>query len=125
MIKMDESEMPSEPKMFRITIEDIERVGYSDGTAAWIATRCAHPSLPRGIVKIVDGEFRKILKIPKKVDKGSIRRRNDSRRPWFEQVRGLRTSGCERPCAEMRRQRRQRQPRQEAVGRQKPPVRGA
>jgi hypothetical protein len=94
-------------------------------TVAWAATRCAHPSRPRGRVNIVDDEFKMILEVQKKVDKGSRRRRSDSRRPWSEQVRGLRVWECERQCVGTRKGLHRLQPRQEAVRRREPPVKGA
>ena len=31
VIKVDESDLPGDPRRFRITKEDIERIGFSDG----------------------------------------------------------------------------------------------
>ena len=87
---------------------------------AWVATRCAHPSLLRGIANIVDGEFKTISKALRKVDRGSRRRRSDSRRPLYEQESESRALECERLCSVMRRGLHRRQPRQETVRRREP-----
>ena len=58
VIKVDDFELPSDPRRFGITKEDIERVGHPD------------------------------LKGTEEGRQDSRRRRSDSRRPWFEQVRG-------------------------------------
>ena len=31
IVKVEESELPGDPRRFRITQEDIERIGFSDG----------------------------------------------------------------------------------------------
>ena len=66
-----------------------------------------------------------ISKAPQKVDRGSRRRRSDSRRPWSGQVKELRISGCDRRYIEMRRGMSGRRHRQETAGHRRPPVRGA
>ena len=44
VIKADESKMPSDPRSFRITSEDIERVGYPDGCMGCSAMRASKPA---------------------------------------------------------------------------------
>ena len=39
VIKVDESELPGDPRRFRTTKDDIERIGYSDGCVGCIAMR--------------------------------------------------------------------------------------
>ena len=44
VIKVDEPEVPSDPRRFRIAKEDIERVGYSDGCIGCNAIRASKPA---------------------------------------------------------------------------------
>ena len=44
MIKVDESELPGGPRGFRITKDDIDRIGCSDGCVACSATRQGKPT---------------------------------------------------------------------------------
>ena len=39
LIKVDESELPGDPRRFRITKEDLERIGFSDGCVGCNAVR--------------------------------------------------------------------------------------
>ena len=42
-MKIDESELPGDPRRFRITKEDIERVGFSDACVGCNAMRQGKP----------------------------------------------------------------------------------
>ena len=44
VIKVDESELPVDPKRFRITKDDIERIGYSEGCVGCNAIRQSKPT---------------------------------------------------------------------------------
>ena len=39
VINVDESELPGDPRRFRITKEDLERIGFSDGCVGCNAMR--------------------------------------------------------------------------------------
>ena len=39
LVKVDESELPGDPSRFRITKEDLERIGFSDGCVGCMAMR--------------------------------------------------------------------------------------
>ena len=44
VLQVDESEVPGDPRRFRITKEDIERVGYSDGCVGCNVMRASKPA---------------------------------------------------------------------------------
>ena len=113
VIKVNDSELPSVPRRLRITKESLR--GSGTQTVALAATLCVHSNRPRGTVNTVVVEFKMILKVQRKLDRGSRRCRGDSRRPWSEEVRGQRVLGCERQCIGMRKGLHRLQPRQEAV----------
>ena len=114
---------PVTPRSFRITKEDIERVGYSDGCEGGNAMRASKPAQRHS--EYCRRRVQDYLQVQRRVDKGSGRRRSDSRRSWSEQVRELSVWECERQCVGMRKGLHRLQPREDAVRRREPPVRGA
>ena len=83
VIKVDESEVPSDPRTFRITKEGIDRVRYSDGCVGCNAMCASKPAQRHS--EYCRRRVQDDLKGTEEGRQGSRRRRSDSQRPWYEQ----------------------------------------
>ena len=122
VINVDESEVPGDPRMFRINKGDIERVGYSDGCVSCNAKRASKPAQRHS-------EYcrRRVQENQKGSEEG--RQRLEKAEECFTEAL---VWTCERidslgmqehRCTEMRSEQRHRQqPRQEIAKCQEPPV---
>ena len=84
LVKVDHTEVVGHPRRFRITKQDIEKVGYSDGCIGCNAMRAGKPTQRHS----VDDECRMTSRVQMKVDRGWTRRKSDALKPWSGQVRG-------------------------------------